>query len=75
MLKGVDDARGELVLRIGGGGIAHRALFFLQLIVKEEGIGPVESAHAGHRRALLWIGAPIPLKRVICPALSAIEGR
>ena len=49
VLERLDDARGEAILRIGARRVADHPLVFAQLLVEQEGIRPVELAHAGHR--------------------------
>ena len=48
VLKGVDDPRRQLVLRIGRGGVADHAFVFGQLIVEQKRVCPVELSHTGH---------------------------
>ncbi len=45
--EGIEDARLQLVLAVGGGRVAHHALFVGQLLVEQQRVIPVEGGLAG----------------------------
>jgi hypothetical protein len=45
--EGFQHARGQLVLAVGAGGVAHLALVLGQLVVQQQGVVPVENGLGG----------------------------
>ncbi|MNN05285.1 hypothetical protein D3C81_1180410 [compost metagenome] len=58
-------ARHQLVLAVRGGGVTHGAFVGGQLLVEQQGIGPVEFGVGSHAGLLRWRGGSGRLARVL----------
>jgi hypothetical protein len=60
MAKGLEDPRGELVLRVGASSVAHHALIRRQLLLKQQRSSHWKAAFAVRERSGAFIGRSFP---------------